>query len=201
MQTLHRIDRALGALAAVTFVAAVVGFGAALPGYEALRHPVALLGASGVPHAQAFSWLGFVLPGLLTSVVAVRLLLRVPRTSPWTMRVGVQLLVLAGFGLAAMGLLPLDASDIQNRASQFHASAWMVWVLAFVPGTVMYGLGALRVTGWRASALLHLGCGGAMVLAAFVLQAWMPAPLAQRLAFGCWLVWLVAALPTAHPRR
>jgi hypothetical protein len=201
MQTLHRIDRALGALAAVTFVASVVGFGAALPGYEALRHPVALLGASGVPHAQAFSWLGFVVPGLLTSVVAVRLLLRVPPTSPWTVRVGVQLLVLAGFGLAAMGLLPLDASDIQNRASQFHASAWMVWVLAFVPGTVMYGLGALRVPGWRASALLHLGCGVAMVLAAFVLQAWMPAPLAQRLAFGCWLVWLVAALPTAHPRR
>ncbi len=201
MQTPHRIDRALGAVAAVLFVAAVAGFGVALPGYEALRHPVALLGASGVPHAQAFSWLGFVLPGLLSCGVALRLLLRVPRTSPWTMRVGVQLLVLAGFGIAAMGLLPLDAEDIQSRASQFHASAWMVWVLAFVPGTVMYGLGALRVPGWRASALLHLGCGVAMVLAAFVLQAWMPAPLAQRLAFGCWLVWLVAALPTAHPRR
>jgi hypothetical protein len=201
MQTMHRIDRAIGALAALLFVAAVVGFGLALPGYEALRHPVALLGASGVPHAQAFSWLGFVLPGLLASAVAVRLLLRVPRTAPWTLRVGVQLLVLAGFGLAAMGLLPLDASDIQGRASQFHASAWMVWVLAFVPGALMYGLGALRVPGWRASALLHLGCGVAMVVAAFVLQAWMPAPLAQRLAFGCWLVWLVAALPTAHSRR
>jgi len=40
-----------------------------------------------------------------------------------------------------------------------------------------------------------------MVLAAFVLQAWMPAPLAQRLAFAVWVVWLVAALPLAHRRR
>lgn len=198
MHTPHRIDRVIGALAVGLFVAAVAGFGAALPGYRALAHPVALLGATGVPHAQAFSWLGFVLPGLLSSAVAVRLLQRVPRTAPWTQRVGVQMLVLSGLAFAAMGLLPLDAEDIQSRASQFHASAWMVWVLAFVPGTVMYGLGALRLPAARAQALLHLGCGMAMVLAAFVLQAWMPAPLAQRLAFACWALWLAAALPLAQ---
>jgi len=198
MHTLHRIDRAIGVLAALLFVAAVAGFGLVLPGYDAMRHPVALLGAIGVPHAQAFSVLGFVLPGVLASAVAVRLLLRVPRTAPWSMRVGVQLLMLAGVGFAAMGVLPLDANDIQSPASQYHASAWMVWVLAFVPGTLMYGLGALRLPGWRAQALLHLGCGAAMLLAAFVLQQWLPAPLAQRLAFACWAVWLVAALPLAR---
>ncbi|MCF7750948.1 DUF998 domain-containing protein [Bacillus subtilis subsp. subtilis] len=197
MHTWQRIDSFIGALAAAVWVAAVVGFAAALPGFRALAHPVALLGATGVPHGQAFSWLGFVLPGVMASVVALRLLLRVPRTSPWTLRVGVQLLVLAGFGFAAMGLLPLDASDIQSPASQFHASAWMVWVLAFVPGALLYGLGALRVPGWRAPALLHLGCAVGMLLAAFVLQAWMPAPLAQGLAFACWAVWLVVALPLA----
>jgi len=198
MHTMHRIDRVLGAVAAGLLVAAVLGFGAALPGYHALRHPVALLGAIGVPHAQAFSLLGFVLPGLLATAVALRLLLRVPRTAAWSMRVGVQLLVLAGLAFAAMGVLPLDASDIESPASQYHASAWMVWVLAFVPGTLMYGLGALRSPGARSQALLHLGCGTAMLLAAFVLQLWMPAPLAQRLAFGCWAAWLVAALPLAR---
>lgn len=197
MHPLHRFDRVVGAIAAGLFVAAVVGFGLALPGYHALRHPVALLGAIGVPHAQAFSVLGFVLPGLLAVAVGMRLLLRVPRTAPWSMRVGVQLLVLAGLAFAAMGVLPLDASDIESPASQYHASAWMVWVLAFVPGAVMYGWGALRAPGIRAQALLHLGCGLAMLLAAFVLQLWMPAPLAQRLAFACWAVWLVAALPVA----
>lgn len=201
MHSLHRIDRAIGALAAALFVVSVAGFGAALPGYRALGHPVALLGATGVPHAQLFSWLGFVLPGLVSSFIGMRLLLGLPRLSPWYPRVGAQMLVLAGFGFAAMGLLPLDASDIQSRASQFHASAWMVWVLAFVPGAGMYGLGALRLPGGRALGLLHLGCGVAMVLAAFVLQAWMPAPLAQRLAFACWALWLVAALPLAQRQR
>lgn len=201
MSFLHRCDRALGALAAAVFVAAVAGFGAALPGYHASAHPVALLGATGVPHAQAFSWLGFVLPGLMATWVGVRLLLRVPLTAPWSVRVGVQLLALAGVAFAAMGLLPLDASDIESPASQYHATAWMVWVLAFVPGALMFGLGALRLPGWRAQALLHLGCGLAMVLSAFVLQAFMPAPLAQRVAFACWLLWLVAALPLALARQ
>ena len=42
-------------------------------------------------------------PGLLASLVALRLLLRVPRTAPWSMRVGAQLLMLAGVGFTAMG--------------------------------------------------------------------------------------------------
>jgi hypothetical protein len=36
------------------------------------------------------------------------------------------------------------------------------------------------------------------LLAAFVLQLWMPAPLAQRLAFGCWAATSHAALPLAR---
>ena len=46
----------------------------------------ALLGAMDVPHARAFNILGFALPGLLASLVALRLLLRVPRTAPWSPR-------------------------------------------------------------------------------------------------------------------
>ncbi|PSD25544.1 DUF998 domain-containing protein, partial [Stenotrophomonas maltophilia] len=68
-----RLDRWLGLLAAVVFVLAVSGFGAGLEGYAQARHPVALLGARGVPHALAFNLLGFVLPGVLAAVVAERL--------------------------------------------------------------------------------------------------------------------------------
>ncbi len=139
MSGLHRWERALGIAAAVLFVGAVLGFGAALPLFDPIGHPVALLGAMGVPHALAFNIVGFALPGLLASLVALRLLLRVPRTAPWSMRVGAQLLMLAGVGFTAMGVLPLDTSDLDNPASQYHASAWMVWVLAFVPGAVMSG--------------------------------------------------------------
>lgn len=198
MQTLQRYDPWLGAVGAGLFILAVIGFGAALPGYLPLGHPVALLGALGVPHALAFNVLGFVLPGVIAVVVALRLLARVPRTAPWSLRVGGQMLLLSGLAFAAMGLLPLDASDIESRASQYHASAWMVWVLAFVPGAVLAGLGERGLSGGRRLAAVHLAAGVATGLGALVLQMVMPAPLAQRLAFVAWAAWLAVALPVAR---
>ncbi len=198
MQTLHRLDPWLGAAAAALFILTIIGFGAALPGYLPLGHPVALLGAIGVPHALAFNVLAFVLPGLAAAVVALRLLARSPRTAPWSLRVGGQMLLLSGLAFAAMGVLPLDASDIESRASQYHASAWMVWVLAFVPGAVLSGLGERGVAGGRRLSVVHLAAGVLVGLGALVLQTVMPAPLAQRLAFVAWAVWLAAVLPVAR---
>lgn len=198
MQTLHRLDPWLGAAAAALFILTVIGFGAALPGYLPLGHPVALLGAIGVPHALAFNVLAFVLPGLAAVVVALRLLARSPRTAPWSLRVGGQMLLLSGLAFAAMGVLPLDASDIESRASQYHASAWMVWVLAFVPGAVLSGLGERGVSGGRRLSAVHLAAGVLVGLGALVLQTVMPAPLAQRLAFVAWAAWLAVVLPVAR---
>lgn len=198
MQTLHRLDPWLGAAAAALFILTVIGFGAALPGYLPLGHPVALLGAIGVPHALAFNVLAFVLPGLAAVVVALRLLARSPRTAPWSLRVGGQMLLLSGLAFAAMGVLPLDASDIESRASQYHASAWMVWVLAFVPGAMLSGLGERGVSGGGRLSAVHLAAGVLVGLGALVLQTVMPAPLAQRLAFVAWAAWLAVVLPVAR---
>ena len=201
MKTVQRFDPLFGAAGAVLFLASVLGFGAVLPGYLPRGHPVALLGATGIPHAVAFDLLGFVLPGLLAVVVALRLLARVPVTAPWTMRVGGQMLVLSGLAFAAMGVLPLDPTDIESPASQYHASAWMVWVLAFVPGALMSGFAVRRLPGWGRLAALHVSAGLAVLVGAFVLQAVIPAPVAQRLAFVAWVVWLAAALPVASKVR
>lgn len=195
-----RLDRWLGLLAAVVFVLAVAGFGAGLDGYAQARHPVALLGARGVPHALAFNLLGFVLPGVLAVAVAERLRRSLPATAGWAPRVGSQMLLLAGLAFAAMGLLPLDVDDLHGPASQLHASAWMIWVLGFVAGTVLLGVSHLRQAHGRASGAVALGCGVLAALAAFALQGILPAPMAQRLAFACWLVWLAAALPLSRPR-
>ena len=55
---ISRLTRLLpltGALAAIAFIAAVVGFGMTLSGYSQVWHPVAVLGARGVPHALGFA--------------------------------------------------------------------------------------------------------------------------------------------------
>ncbi|WP_373401831.1 hypothetical protein, partial [Klebsiella pneumoniae] len=92
----------------------------------------------------AFNLLGFVLPGVLAAVVAERLRRSLPATAGWAPRVGSQMLLLAGLGFAAMGLLPLDVDDLHGPASQLHASAWMIWVLGFVAGTLLLGTTQLR---------------------------------------------------------
>lgn len=195
-----RLDRWLGLLAAVAFVLAVAGFGAGLDGYAQGRHPVALLGARGVPHALAFNLVGFVLPGLLAAGGAERLRRTLPTGAGWAPRVGSQMLLLAGLAFAAMGALPLDVDDLHGPASQLHASAWMIWVLGFVAGTVLLAVSGLRQAHGRALGVLALGCGVLAALAAFALQGILPAPLAQRLAFACWAVWLAAALPLSRLR-
>ncbi|PSD09886.1 DUF998 domain-containing protein, partial [Stenotrophomonas maltophilia] len=144
MSSLSPLLRLSGLVAALLFVLAVLGFGAGLEGYAQARHPVALLGAQGVPHALAFNLLGFVLPGLLAVVVAECLRRGLPATAGWAPRVGSQMLLLAGLAFAAMGLLPLDVDDLHGPASQLHASAWMIWVLGFVAGTLLLGTSQLR---------------------------------------------------------
>lgn len=190
-----------GLLAALLFAAAVLGFGVALPGYSHTVHPVSLLGATGVPHAFAFSLLGFVIPGVLAAVVAVALLHRLPATASWMLRVGGQMMVLAAMAFAAMGLLPLDASDIDSRASQFHASAWMLWVVAFVPGALMLAFGGWKQPLWRSVALLSLAAAVWVAVAAFVLEVLIPVALAQRLAFAGWMLWLAVVARTGPGAR
>lgn len=200
MSPLSPLLRLSGLCAALLFVLAVLGFGAGLDGYAQVRHPVALLGAHGVPHALAFNLLGFLLPGLLAVVVAEGLRRRLPATAGWAPRVGSQMLLLAGLAFAAMGLLPLDVDDLHGSASQLHASAWMIWVLGFVAGTLLLGISRLRQAQGRALGLAAVACGVLAALAAFALQGVLSAPLAQRLAFACWAIWLAAALPLLRHR-
>lgn len=182
-----------GPLAALVWIAAVLVFGARLEGYDQLRHPVSLLGARGVPDGELFSVLGFVVPGVLAGVAALALILRMAGNAPRTLRVAGQMLLLAAVAFVAMGGLPLDVKDIENQASQFHASAWLLWLVAFTAGAVALRLGAARAPAWRPLATLAVACAIWSVCSAFLFEIVMPAAMAQRLAFLGWLAWLLGA--------
>lgn len=182
-----------GWIAALLFVAAVTGFGAALEGYSQLRFPVALLGAKGFPNALAFNLLAFVLPGMLAGVVAMLLRRRLPAGAGWSLRIGAQLAFLAALAFIAMGLLPLDPRDLESESSRLHGTAWMLWTVAFVPAAVLMGAGLLAYPNARRFAWLCLALAAGVMLAGFVFTDFMPAGLAQRIAFGLWLLWVAAA--------
>ncbi|MGR4895888.1 DUF998 domain-containing protein [Stenotrophomonas sp. LARHCG68] len=189
-----------GPVAAVVWLLAVFGFGMRLEGYDQLRHPVSLLGAHGVPGGTAFSMLGFVLPGILAAAAALDLALRMPVTAPRALRVGGQMLLLAAVAFAAMGLLPLDVEDIENRASQYHASAWLLWLVGFSAGALALRLGGARDAAWRPLANLAVGCALWSLCSAFLFEIALPVAMAQRLAFLGWLVWLLGAARLAPAR-
>jgi hypothetical protein len=175
------------------FVAALLGFGLALPGYSQIAHPVAFLGAMGISHALGFNLVGFVLGGLLAVVTTLDLRRRLPEDAGWTLRVGAQLTFLSALGFLAMGLLPLDPDDLDNPASSLHATAWMLWWVAFVPGAWLVALGLRGRASWRALARASVIAALLVLFVALLAVELMPAGAAQRLGYVAWLAWLCVA--------
>ena len=182
-----------GALAAIVFVAAVAGFGVALSGYSQVWHPGAVLGAKGVPHALGFNLLGFVLTGVLAAVAALDLRHRLPADAGWPARVGAQLLLLSALGFIALGVLPLDPDDLHNEASSLHATAWLLWWVAFVPGAALFAFVMRGRSRWRPVVTASIVAAAVVLFSALIAVALMPAGIAQRLGYAAWLGWLCVA--------
>lgn len=188
------------ALVALLLFAGIAAFAGRIDGYSHAQHPLALLGASPLPHARLFNLLAFVAPGLLAAWGALRLRAALPAsadgTAPWSGRLGAQLMLVSALAFAAQGVLPLDAGDLESVRSARHAAAWMVWWIAFAAG------GLLLALGLRGSALAWRGIAASSLLSALLLPVLVlllpmlvPAGSAQRLAFALWFLW---ALPTAR---
>lgn len=182
-----------GAIAACVFTFAVLGFGLALSGYSQVWHPVAVLGAKGVPHAPGFNLLGFVLTGVLAAIVALDLRHRLPADAGWPARVGAQFLLLSALGFISLGVLPLDPDDLHNNASSLHATAWLLWWVAFVPGAMLFAFGVRRRGGWRPTVTASAVAAMVVLFSALIAVALMPAGIAQRLGYAAWLGWLCVA--------
>ena len=194
MQRIVSLPRAAALAGASIFAVSVVAFGAGFPVFSNLRHPVALLGASGVPRAAAFNALGFVLPGLLAAVAMYARRDRL-RERPLAARAGVAACAVSGVAFAALGLLPLDSRDLDGAASRAHGLAWTVWWLAFAAGAALL-LAGMRRTPRPAFARAAAACAALVLLFALVLPGLVPVGLSQRVAFGAWLLGVVAIAPS-----
>ncbi|SEL78967.1 Protein of unknown function [Pseudoxanthomonas sp. GM95] len=182
-------------VALLTWIGAVLGFGAALKdqGYSQWIHPVALLGADGIPNAQLFNLLGFVLPGALCAMVAFALRLRLPLKAGWPQRIGAQLMFLSALGLVAMGLFHLEPQQLRGTGTQLHATAWGLWWATSLASALLLANGLRGQPEWRG-----LVRGGpvlvlAVVAFAMVLPAFLPDGLSQRISVLLWFGWCALA--------
>ena len=190
---LSRYDSSLGVLAATCSILAVVGFGVGLDGYSHVMHPLALLGARGIAGATAFNLLGFVVPGLLAAAVTLRMRARLPRQVGWAGGIGAALLLLSALAFAAQGLLPLDPHDLDGPVSQWHATCWTLWWIAFLPGTALLAMGLRGSAGWRGFARLAVVAAVGGLVLTVVSGVLLPGPIAQRLLLALWWCVIVVA--------
>jgi len=177
--------------AIVLFVAIALACGASPDvraiGFTQLSHPLAWLGAKGVPGAMIFNLLGFGATGLLMAVALATLRARLPAEAGWGVRIGARLLVLSALAFALQGLWPIDPLHPDDAATGAHGVVWTLWWLAFAVGAPLWGLS--RHVGTRPTAVV-LGISGLLVpLCAVAGAAAMPPALAERVAFGLWLAW------------
>lgn len=190
---IETVRRHAGWLAAACCALAAWWFGGALEGYSHAQHPLALLGARGIPQALAFNLLGFVVPGAFAAAAAMALRARLPGDAGWPARIGARLLMLSALAFAAQGLLPLDPNDLDGPRSQWHATAWTLWWIAAGTGAALLGGGLWRRAEWRALAGMALASSLLIVGVALSPPGLWPAGLGQRLTFAAWLgLWIVA---------
>jgi len=182
-------------LALLVFIGALLGFGAMLDGFSHAQHPVALLGARGVPHWWAFDALGFVLPGLLAwwaMVSAGRARERAGGAFGMVARIGWTLCTLSTLAFALQGLLPVDATrGLGYGLGRLHVAAWTVWWIAFAAGATCLVAGAGTHAGLRRTRIATVLA--AIVVVAFALLFAVPgAPaLGQRIAYLAWFAWVL----------
>jgi uncharacterized membrane protein len=191
-----------GVAAALLFAGSVLGFGAVLDGYSHHGHPAGLLGAAGVPRAMAFNMLAFVVPGMLAAWLAWRLRTTLAADAPFSARIGLQLVLLSALAFTSQGMLPLDPRDLDAHATRLHASAWMLWWVAFVPGALLLASAAWRARPRRLMPfVMHLLAAVSVIGFALPAERWLGAGIAQRLAFAAWFGWLVLAPAFADDTR
>lgn len=194
---MHRpvsLARAAAVAATALAVAAIAGFGAMSPAFSQRLHPVAALGASGVPHAMAFDLLGFVIPGLLAAYATIALRARMAQAR-YVARLGANMLTLAALAYAAMGVLPLDSRDLLSAPSRAHAVAWTVWWVAFAAGAGMLAVG-MRGTPHASRSMQVAACAALALVFALLLPGIVPVGIAQRVAFGAWFVATLVLAPS-----
>lgn len=190
--TTERRAGVAGIGASVIFWIALVAFAAARSDYSHFTNAISELGVLGAPHALAWNLIGFIVPGILLAICGAGL------ASAIDGRKGVLwwLLVIAGVGFAATGLLP---GEMRN-GSPLRQSPWTVGhiaasFLSAIPWAIATLLLVVRATNrpeWRHLRVIGAGLALVGILGIFAraLPAFEHRPgLGQRTGFAAYFAW------------
>jgi len=170
-----------------------------LDGYAQVYHPLGLLGGKDIPNALAFDLLGFVIPGVLAAIAISALRTSLPSAAGWSMRIGVQLLVLSAIAFAAQGLVSIDPADLGAPGNRSHAVAWTLWWIAFVSGTLLLALSIPRYPPGRTQAWVSMGAAITVLAFGLFAPGAIPSGISERIAFCAWFGWVLLVTRNSRP--
>ncbi len=202
----RRLALHLGWIAPLWLAAVLVLAVALVP--DAANAPLGRFGATGVSGAAWFNALGLALPGLMLLMfsIALEATLAGPGTGRM-LRLGTGMLMISGLAFAAQGAFPFDPSEPDGAASQRHATALALSLLALASASVFVATGLRRAPRWRALAWggLLLGATLALFLACPPQQLFPPLEgypaAAQQLVLAVYFGWFALAAGVALARR
>lgn len=194
----RRAALALAGLGIASHVAAVLVAASRTSGFIGGSHPVAVLGADGVPGATAFNLFAFVVPGVCAALCAWWLRAAFDPHAPWPLRIGAHMLLLAGLAFAAQGVWPLDLDELDGGRSRGHATAWMLWAVSAIAGGLAVSIGLAMQRDMRIAA----ACATATLLVLAAAAGWiaLDAGHAQRVGVAAWGVLAVLPAASRHVR-
>ena len=203
--SIRRLALHLGWIAPLWLAAALATAAALLP--DAANVPIGSLGAVGAPGASWFNALGLALSGLMLLVFSIALeSILTCSGAGRTLRLGTGMLMISALAFAAQGAFPFDPSEPDGAASQRHAAALALSLLALVAASAFAAAGLRRAPRWRALAWggLLLGATLALFLACPPQQLFPPLEgrpaAAQRLVLAAYFGWFALAAAVALRR-
>jgi len=182
------------ALSFSLFLLTIIVGGATFPGYSHASQYISELGATGAPHSQAVSWLGFIPSGLLLMIFALTAPQVLPRSAiTW---LSFAFIGYYALGLVAGGLFPCDYGcrpENPSTAQVVHNAIVGTGYLAGITALLLLGIQARKWAG--ASHLLIIGVLCWLVAASalpFLDPGYEYAGLAQRTIEACMYLWIIA---------
>src|SRR5262245_27748239 len=136
----RRLIGFLGIVAWILFWAASLVFAAFRPSYSHEVNTISELGAVGTPHATAWNFLGFIVPGVLLAIVGATIA-RTANTTPSPSRtVATILLVVSGLAIAGQGIMPAEmvngVADVTSGSTRGHFISSLLAAVAWVVGAL-----------------------------------------------------------------
>lgn len=185
----HRTPFKAACLAALSFFVALLVSHASGTGFDPLIHPLGVLGVlpgqEGVFYRVALFGVPALAGGLVVMAGAGH------GTDSPLRRIARWLWLIGCAGLAGMAIFRLDVMDPGGAGNRLHATAWLCWLSAWLPGLVLMSLAYFRDRHALAGACSVVVAALAMGL--FInAMGLLPPSLSQLGLHVLWLVWLMA---------